>query len=185
MTRIDNHWGADLARRLGVGGTIERLDNREGATLHIRCARGPDGAGHVVDVRIRPNLDPNGTAKHMLNAGWTLGRRKIYCPDCGSRKTPKQKIEAAPLPMIPPEVTPTPSLSGRVIGQQKMMEATRERRSEIVRKGNLTRATRKAGASAPPPSPLPWAQMTPAERMAHARASVSPERLCAKMGWPV
>lgn len=110
--RHDNHWGQDLARRLGISGSVERLDSRAGATLHIPCA-GKSGKEHIVDVKISPNLDPNGTAKMMLNKGWTLGRRRIFCPDCGKRKkTPREKVERTemPLPIISPEVTPKPAV---------------------------------------------------------------------------
>lgn len=145
-----NTWGHDVAHRLGIRGSVERLDTRQGATLHIPCRRG----NHIVDVKIRPNLDPNGTAKQMLNAGWTLGRNKLVCPECNDKaKTAKQRrraAEAAPLPMVEvPEAVSAPPLKGRRLGQRKMMEVTRERRSEIVRKGNRTKAERRAASAAP------------------------------------
>lgn len=157
--RHDNHWGADLARRLGIGGSIERFDGQAGATLHIFCARGPEGHGHIVDVKIRPNLDPNGTAKQMINAGWTLGRRKIFCPDCGKRSKTKcaaRHVDDAPLPMVDvPEVTPDPpevshpmptGISAQARGGYARAAAlSPERRREIASLGG--HAARFAGAN--------------------------------------
>ena len=150
----DHGWGRDLARRLGIGGIVERLNTREGATLHIRCA-GKSGEGHVLDVKIRPNDDPNGVAKQMINAGWTLGRRKIYCPDCGRRTKPAKAakrrdrqatVAEMPLPMIPPEVTPAPPAPPRTRSQaakERWQAMTPEQRSEMGQKMNKARWGRR------------------------------------------
>lgn len=81
-----NGWGRDLARKLGIGGFVDRQPvGADKVTLHIPCAKG----GHVVDVVIRANLDPNGTTKQMINAGWTVGRRRLVCPDCQPKRAPR------------------------------------------------------------------------------------------------
>lgn len=151
----DHGWGRDLARRLGIGGSVERLDTREGATLHIRCAGASKQQPHVVDVKIRPNLDPNGTAKQMINAGWTLGRRKITCPDCGRRRKPakaarcRERLAAAaeaPLPVIPPEVTPAPPVKSNnysVAAKRRWANKTPAERSEAARRLNEARWGRR------------------------------------------
>lgn len=88
-------WEAEVARKLGIGGVIDFSVTRLGQTLHVPCSRGPDGHGHLVDVKIRPNLDPNGTCKQMIGAGWIVGRRRLICPDC--LKKPK-KTDQLPVP---------------------------------------------------------------------------------------
>lgn len=67
-----------------MGGAVDFSIMRGAKTLHIPCEQG----GHIVDVKIRQNLDPNGTVRHMLATGWTIGRRKLKCPDCQPKKSP-------------------------------------------------------------------------------------------------
>lgn len=175
-------WEADVARKLGIGGVINFTTTRLGQTIHVPCSRGLDGHGHTVDVKIRPNLDPNGTCKQMIGAGWIVGRRRLICPDC--RKKPKEKAALTPPSSTPPTkdrcakarsvITPeqrsewgrkggfakqanklrretdipdTPNTpaepSGLARSQRAMMEATADRRSEIVARGNATRKLRR------------------------------------------
>jgi hypothetical protein len=74
-------WPAATARRLGMSGEVSFSSTRVGLTLHIPCDRGR----HIVDVRCRAGLNPNGIAKMMLNQGWTVGSKPI-CPSCGRKE---------------------------------------------------------------------------------------------------
>lgn len=68
-------WEADLSRRLNIGGLIEFDKTTIGKTLHVPCAVGK----HLVDFKIRANLDPNGAVKQMVATGEqtinNIGRR--------------------------------------------------------------------------------------------------------------
>lgn len=76
-------WAPAVARRLGLTGEIEFSTARVGQTLHVPCSR-----GHIVDVTVPIGFHPDGIAKRMLAAGWTMGR-KLVCPDCKPQKKAK------------------------------------------------------------------------------------------------
>lgn len=147
MTAIRS-WEADFARRLGVGGLIDFDKTTIGKTLHIPCAVGK----HVVDFKIRPNLDPNGAVKEMLHKGWTIGRRRIVCPDC-KRKSEEEKAERRRAPKLTPE-----QLRERqsAAGKARQAEVTIEQRREWGRKGAVARiATLAARKAAETQQPIP------------------------------
>lgn len=90
------NWLPSTAHRLGLAeSAISFTRTRVGQTLHVPCAKGD----HLVDVEVRANLHPNGVAKQMLNAGWTVGRR-LVCPDCNNKSkkaaTMSETIDRSP-----------------------------------------------------------------------------------------
>lgn len=88
-------WPTAVARRIGMGGVVDyTLAPRVGITLHIPCAKGK----HVVDIKVRPGLSPDGVVKSMLNHGWTCGSNPV-CPE-HSRKPRKPN----PAPIVQKDV---------------------------------------------------------------------------------
>lgn len=94
-----------------MGGAVDyTLSPRVGITLHVPCRKG----AHVVDVKVRPGLDPNGVVKQMLNHGWTCGSNPV-CPEHARKSKIKQpEKNDAPEMATAPEVTkPQPSDAAR------------------------------------------------------------------------
>lgn len=150
-------WEADLSRRLNIGGLIDFDKTTIGKTLHVPCAVGE----HLVDFKVRANLDPNGAVKQMINAGWTVGRRRLVCPDC-VRKSKEVKQEhrierekqppaskSALIPLTAEQIREKQSAAGKARQSQVTMEQRREwgrkggfakREAELRRKGQIPAA---------------------------------------------
>ena len=87
---ISEQWRKECAQKVGLRGEIDFHTAKVGMTLHIPCEAGD----HVVDVKVRRGLPPEAVAKHMVQAGWTIGSR-LKCPDCAKRPARKKKAEPA------------------------------------------------------------------------------------------
>lgn len=102
---MNSGWPNAVARRLGLGGSVDFTTTRVGQTLHIPCRGQGRHRPHVVDVTISPGQHPDAVAKKLLNDGWTIGRR-LMCPNTHKKRKeramPENQNEA-------PIVTPTPS----------------------------------------------------------------------------
>jgi hypothetical protein len=100
---VNRAWGSAVAHRLGVHGDIAFTPARVGQTLHVPCSR-----KHIVDVTVPMGFHPDGIAKRMLSAGWTIGR-KLVCPDCQRKpKETKMVMTLVPDP-AGEEPKPTPA----------------------------------------------------------------------------
>lgn len=93
-----------------MGGAVDyTLAPRVGITLHIPCRKGR----HVVDVKVKPGLAPDGVVKHMLNHGWTCGTNPV-CPEHSrkprkSNHQPQHAQKDAPAMATAPDTKPQPT----------------------------------------------------------------------------
>lgn len=82
MKHDRTHFTNDLRRRIGADNSLTLSALRTGFTIHVPCAPGK----HMVDFPCKPGLNPEGISKAMILKGWTVGSRRLCCPDCQPKK---------------------------------------------------------------------------------------------------
>lgn len=107
---MKHNWPKATAMRLGLGGAVDYTPARVGITIHVPCERGH----HLVDFKVKHGLNPEGVAKRMLEAGWTIGRNPI-CPDCNRKKKDKKMVEKSNVEPITPKPSAAAGKARRLV----------------------------------------------------------------------
>jgi hypothetical protein len=102
-------WPTAVARRIGLGGSIDFTTTRVGQTLHIPCrGNGRNHLPHIVDVPIKPGQNPEAIAKKLLHDGWKIGHR-LLCANSCKKKREEPAMAGITLEPQPPEEQPAPT----------------------------------------------------------------------------